>query len=109
MVNENSPLLVIDGEYGVSNIATIIVYLLSIVKGLVEFVIMRRGGNWVALSFLLNPLGTFKAISLSVTAIYEIIKALPSAAKESLDLSHKELKTLSSLIVLGLQNVTNTQ
>lgn len=104
VVSQNSDLLYIDGEYGVSNIATIVVYLLSMVKGILAFVTIK-GGKWIALSLLIQPIKTIQAVSLAYTAITEIIKALPSAIKESLDLSSNELNTLINLILLGLKHV----
>lgn len=96
-----------DGERGVSNIATVIVYLLAMVKGIIEFITLKRGGVLLSLFILLNPINVIKTISLSITAIQEIFKALPEAYRESTDLSSNELRTISTLVLLGLQNVNS--
>lgn len=97
--------MVIDGQYGVSNIATVITYLLVITMAVLSFFIAKRGGRWTPLLFLLNPLQTFRTIETIIDAVKQIYVALPEMIKEIADgVSLNEMKTLIGLIAEGLQN-----
>lgn len=106
VIEDNKDLVIMDGLYGISNIATIIVYIICIAKALFSFVSIKSNKtSWIGLSFLFKPISFYKNIKSAVIGVITIIKIIPIAIEEIKDLSINELKNLVELILIGLRRV----